>query len=187
MTTRYTSDFGAFEISPVPGQAQIGHCHGFFIVPEFCRKGLGTQLKKEQMGVLFNELYDYATCTVAATNTAQKRILRKAGWTPLSIFDNRRTDGQTELWGWAVSGNPTVLPMAFAMQRMVALEESLRDLLATIELHTDCMDGRIDSEPLVDDIEKAEHLLAACWEADEGHPANRTSALMSDLQGGVHG
>ena len=35
----------------------------------------------------------------------------------------------------------------------------LRDLLATIELHTDCMDGRIDRAALDPYIERAEDLL----------------------------
>ena len=39
------------------------------------------------------------------------------------------------------------------------LEIALRDLLATIELQTDCMDGRIDREALDPWIEKAEDVL----------------------------
>lgn len=39
------------------------------------------------------------------------------------------------------------------------LKRVLRDLLASIELHTDCMDGRIDRAALDPWIEKAEDLL----------------------------
>jgi hypothetical protein len=39
------------------------------------------------------------------------------------------------------------------------LTRVLRDLLASIELHTDCMDGRIDRVALDPWIEKAEDLL----------------------------
>ncbi len=104
MTTRYASDFGAFEISPIPGQPQIAHCHGFFVIPEARGRGIGTQLKEKQMELLFDELFDYATCTVDAGNAVQKHVLEKAGWRCLAVFDNRRTGGQTELWGWAVGG-----------------------------------------------------------------------------------
>lgn len=104
MTTRYASDFGAFEISAIPGQPQIAHCHGFFVVPPGRGKGLGTAQKIEQMKLLADELYDYATCTVDATNVAQKRVLEKTGWECLAVFANTRTGGQTELWGWAVGG-----------------------------------------------------------------------------------
>lgn len=43
--------------------------------------------------------------------------------------------------------------------RELFLEEALRNLIAQIELHTDCMDGMIDSEALVDWVEEAERVL----------------------------
>lgn len=103
--TRYASDFGAFEISPIPGQPQMAHCHGFFVVPEGRGKGIGTQQKLAQMKVIDDELFDFATCTVDAGNAAQKRVLEKTGWHRLFVFANRRTGGLTELWGWAVNGD----------------------------------------------------------------------------------
>lgn len=39
------------------------------------------------------------------------------------------------------------------------IRQCLADLIATIELHTDCMDGRIDREALDPWIERAEDLL----------------------------
>jgi hypothetical protein len=39
------------------------------------------------------------------------------------------------------------------------LEACLRDLIATIDLHTDCMSNRIDREALDPYIERAEDLL----------------------------
>lgn len=104
MTTRYNSDFGAFEITPYPAQPQIAHCHGFFIVADARGKGLGSKLKLAQMELLTEQLYDYATCTVDATNAAQRRVLEKSGWECLAVFPNSRTGGSTELWGWSVSG-----------------------------------------------------------------------------------
>lgn len=44
------------------------------------------------------------------------------------------------------------------------LKSCLRDLVATIELHTDCMDGRIDREALDPYIERAEELLGQSLE-----------------------
>lgn len=44
------------------------------------------------------------------------------------------------------------------------LKACLRDLIATIELHTDCMDNRIDREPLDDYIARAEDLLGQSLE-----------------------
>ena len=44
------------------------------------------------------------------------------------------------------------------------LKRCLRDLLATIDLNTDCMDGRIDREALEPFIERAEDLLGESLE-----------------------
>lgn len=41
----------------------------------------------------------------------------------------------------------------------IELRSVLRDLIATIDLHTDCMSNQIDREPLDDYIERAEKLL----------------------------
>lgn len=43
--------------------------------------------------------------------------------------------------------------------RDLLLEEALRNLIAQIELHTDCMDGTIDSNVLVDWVDEAEEVL----------------------------
>lgn len=102
---RYVSDFGAFEVSPTPGQPQVAHCHGFFVIPVGRGRGIGTAQKIKQMEVLTEELYDYATCTVDASNVAQKRVLEKTGWQCLAVFDNSRTGGKTELWGWDVGSD----------------------------------------------------------------------------------
>lgn len=45
-----------------------------------------------------------------------------------------------------------------------SIENALRDLLATIELHTDCMDGRIERAALDPYIERAEELLGQTLE-----------------------
>lgn len=45
------------------------------------------------------------------------------------------------------------------LTREMQIEIALRNLLATIELQTDCMDGRIDREALDPWIEKAEDVL----------------------------
>lgn len=43
------------------------------------------------------------------------------------------------------------------------LEKVLRDLLATIELYTDCMSGLVDVDDIGDQVEAAETLLADGW------------------------
>jgi hypothetical protein len=59
------------------------------------------------------------------------------------------------------------------------IERSLRDLLATIELHTDCMTGQIDRAALDDYIEAAEKILqpgcGACGAACDGKGSCRVA------------
>jgi hypothetical protein len=45
--------------------------------------------------------------------------------------------------------------------RALQLEEALRNLLAQIELHTDCMSGQIEFEALEDFVDEAETLVGA--------------------------
>jgi hypothetical protein len=56
-------------------------------------------------------------------------------------------------------------------QRELQLEEALRNLLAQIELHTDCMSGQIEFEALEDFVDEAEALVGAL--------ANNTAGIAS--------
>lgn len=51
-----------------------------------------------------------------------------------------------------------IFPLA-TLLRETQLEKALRDLLASIELHTDCMTGEIDSAALAIEVEASESLL----------------------------
>lgn len=95
---RHSNHFGAFEIDSLPGQSQIAVCHSF-VVPEDRRgQGHGHRLKSLQEIELDIQHYDYAVCTVAASNDRQKRILASAGWKKLDEFRNRRSAETTEIW-----------------------------------------------------------------------------------------
>jgi len=99
---RFASSFGAYEIDSLPSQPQVAHCHGLFVHVEQRGKGLAHALKRHQANMLFELGYDYATCTVCSTNTAQKQVLQTAGWRMLSSFRSRKTGEAVELWGWTV-------------------------------------------------------------------------------------
>lgn len=97
--TRYATAVGAYEITSVPGQGQLAHCHGLFIKPEKRGQGFAHKLKRDQMGMLQYLGYDYAQCTVDASNAAQIKVLEQAGWELLTEFHNSRTGGRTQIWG----------------------------------------------------------------------------------------
>lgn len=74
-----------------------------------------------------------------------------------------------------VNSNPLPVFPLVVLLRQRQLEQALRDLLATIELHTDCMSGLIERGVLDDYVDAAEALLADGWEPDEDHPANKVT------------
>lgn len=97
--TRHASPAGAFEIDSLPGQSQIAVCHSFFVRDEARGQGAAHQLKMRQNAELRLNNYDFAICTVAAGNGAQKRVLERAGWSKLAEFANTRSCETTEIWG----------------------------------------------------------------------------------------
>jgi hypothetical protein len=59
------------------------------------------------------------------------------------------------------------------LERSSKIEQTLRDLLGAIERHADELNGFLDSESLSPEIDAARALLAAGWQVDTNHPANR--------------
>lgn len=100
--SRTATKAGAFEISSLPGQPQIAVCHSFFVRTEERGKGAAHHLKARQAAELRLNNYDFAICTVAAGNAAQKRVLERAGWSKLAEFANTRNNETTEIWGHTV-------------------------------------------------------------------------------------
>jgi len=97
--SRHVDHHGAFEITSLPGQSQVAICHSFFVTEAKRGQGRGKVLKAEQRRALRALHYDFALCTVAAANSAQKRVLEAEGWQKLSEFRNRRSSETTEVWG----------------------------------------------------------------------------------------
>lgn len=96
---RFATPVGAYEIDSVPSQPQVAHCHGFFVHNDRRGRGLAHDLKTHQNLMLSRLGYDFATCTVCASNVAQKKVLARAGWRSLASFVSSKTGEQVELWG----------------------------------------------------------------------------------------
>ncbi|MBL8474427.1 MAG: hypothetical protein JNM98_21745 [Rhodocyclaceae bacterium] len=103
--TRHATKYGAYEITPLPGQPQVAVCHGFMVPTSLRGNGYGHRLKQDQIGAVAAQMHDFAICTVAAGNAAQKKILATAGWVKLAEFFNTRSNEMTELWGFGVKGD----------------------------------------------------------------------------------
>lgn len=103
---RYAIEFGVYEIDSIPGQPQVAHCHSLYVRREHRGKGYGHELKRDQMKMLAQLGYDYATCTVDSSNDRQRAVLERAGWHHLQNIPNSKSNGVTQLWGWLVTKEP---------------------------------------------------------------------------------
>lgn len=99
---RFSTTAGAYEIESVPSQPQMAHCHAFFVTTDVRGHGYAHHLKRHQKQKLASLGYDFAICTVCGSNTAQKKVLERAGWERLASFFSSKTDEVVELWGWHV-------------------------------------------------------------------------------------
>ena len=97
--TRFATKDGAFEIDSLPSQCQVGICHGFYVNPDKRGQGAAHGLKQYQNDCIIGLGYNYAICTVVATNMAQKRVLARHGWLKLTDFYSKRQDEDVEIWG----------------------------------------------------------------------------------------
>jgi hypothetical protein len=102
MSDRINTPYGAFEIGHLPSQPQVALCHGFFVHHSKRGRGFDQQLKAYQNATLKERMYDFAICTVDGANERQKSVLTRAGWYWIASFQNSKTGGATEMWGWHV-------------------------------------------------------------------------------------
>lgn len=98
--TRFATEDGAFEIDSLPSQCQVAICHGFYIKPDSRGQGAAYELKQYQNDCIRDLGYNYAICTVIASNMAQKRVLARQGWLKLTDFYSERQDEDVEIWGY---------------------------------------------------------------------------------------
>lgn len=98
--TRFAAKDGAFEIDSLPSQCQVAICHGFYIKPDSRGQGAAHTLKQYQNDCIKDLGYNYAICTVLASNYAQKSVLKNQGWIKLADFCSDRQNETVELWGF---------------------------------------------------------------------------------------
>lgn len=100
--TRHANIWGVYEIESIPSQPKMAHCHAFFVYPAMRGMGNGHRLKASQNQTLHALGYSYAQCTVDSSNTAQIKVLAKAGWRMRDDFSNAKTGSIIQVWGWEV-------------------------------------------------------------------------------------
>lgn len=96
---RFANAQGFYELNPFPGCNQIVISNHSLIKKEKRGQGLGTVEHRYRLLHIKELGYDYAICTVKSTNTAQIKILDRAGWTRLDTFNNKETENVVIIYG----------------------------------------------------------------------------------------
>lgn len=137
---RQWTDEGAYEVISLPNQTQAAFCYGFVIPVSKRNKGAGTALKGVQSAMLSDMKYDYAMCTVDASNDGMKKILESSGWKRIDQFFNTRSNGYTEVWRYVVdpdAGTATLPHVEVDLEQTVVTLRSSDNLTNSLMVGTD--------------------------------------------------
>lgn len=93
--TPFPEGFGVANVTPFPSSPQLVILHDAFATPR--GQGLGWRSHLIRLHQLAAEQYDGVVCTVRADNEAQRRILRRAGWTTMGGFSSRQSENEVVL------------------------------------------------------------------------------------------
>lgn len=96
---RFATDKSARNLDALPGCNQVCVSHGAFMFKGTRGQGHGTQEQKYALNMMKDLHYDYALCTVRATNVAQRAIMEKNGWSTLDQFKSSYSDEYIILYG----------------------------------------------------------------------------------------
>ena len=96
---RFYNEYGAGEISSLPGCGQVAVSHAVFVFQEYRGKGKGRAQHRARLATMKKMGYDYALCTVVKGNARQEAILNTEGWSKLAMFDSSYTGNTVILYG----------------------------------------------------------------------------------------
>lgn len=96
---RYSNDYGACEISTLPGSPQVAISHGVFVIPEYRGKGFGHKNMELRLKRLKELHYNFVICTVNGANVKELSLLKHHGWFKMADFPSTVTGHTVEMWG----------------------------------------------------------------------------------------
>jgi L-amino acid N-acyltransferase YncA len=86
-------------VDPLPGSSQVAVFHSSFVIPEERGKGAGWKAHEQRLRYAREQLFDYAICTVASSNDAQRNILLSYGWREVGEFLSKKTNHLVSVYG----------------------------------------------------------------------------------------
>ena len=101
---RFSTKEGFYELNPFPGCNQVVISNHAFIAAEHRGMGLGKKQHTDRLEKIKELHYDYALCSVNASNRKEIHILNTNGWKLLDTFHNKETTNMVELWGKRMDG-----------------------------------------------------------------------------------
>lgn len=90
-TYNFENENGRGNISQLPGCGRIAVLNSGFVHEEKRGKGHGYKNFEERLKIALDLDYDLAMCTVRADNLHQLKIVKKAGFKRMKVFENNRT------------------------------------------------------------------------------------------------
>lgn len=95
---RFADENGYYELNPFPGCNQLVVSNHAFIWKDKRGQGLGKKQHEARLAKARELGYNAIICTVRVTNTVEKAILTKYGWTKVHEFLNTESDVTIEIW-----------------------------------------------------------------------------------------
>lgn len=92
-------DVACGHIDPLPGSTQVAVFHSAFVLPQYRNQGIGGFAHKARLQLAKDQLYDFAICTVDATNKYQIRNLTANDWSVRGSFTSKKTGHLVLIYG----------------------------------------------------------------------------------------
>lgn len=95
----FKSILAEFHLMQLPGCCGVVVSTGSWIIPELRGKGFGSYLNTLRQDLARDLDYGYILCTDISTNLPQRALLKRQGWSDLTLFRNPKTGNEVYISG----------------------------------------------------------------------------------------
>ena len=96
---RYGNEWGAYEITALPGSPRVAVSHGTFVYPKHRGKGFGKAEHVKRLEKIKELGYDYVICTVDLNNYREIKILSDNQWKKCDEFTSSSSGHKVGIFG----------------------------------------------------------------------------------------
>lgn len=96
---RYGDYCHSYQLDDLPGCSQVVVSHSMFIIPAYRNQGYSYKCGFDRLRMMRDLHYDYAICTVDSSNEAEIKALNVMQFSPIGMFDSRKTGHLVRIYG----------------------------------------------------------------------------------------